>query len=83
MGDDYSFISPSEVTFGPGSSTGAESCVNISIIDDLAFELDHSFDLVLMPSDTSVTTVPTSMATTQITIMDNESKPYCIKLSLS
>ena len=57
-------------TFNSGSKNGATRCVDISIIDDSALELQQAFEVILTTEDSQV--ILGSVVATTITIMDND-----------
>ena len=50
---DYISVSSDEI-FPSGSSDNTDKCVNISIVDDMAFEDDEDFIITLSTSDPNV-----------------------------
>ena len=53
LGTDYTSVSSDEV-FPSGSTDGAMKCVNITILDDITVEGNHSFTVTLTTSDPDV-----------------------------
>ena len=71
VGSDYSPPTPFEVFYPAGSEIGTQKCVNISIMDDDAFEGTHTFTVELIdPGNTFCNVV--SPSAIQIDILDNE-----------
>ena len=63
---------PLQATFPTSSIEGATSCVNISILQDLVLEGDHSFGVEVTSATPSVVMVGTPSNET-VTILDDES----------
>ena len=72
VGDvDYVLLTPFEFPYTAGSEIGTQLCVNISIIDDIAFEGTENFTIHLVdPGNPCCILV--SPSTIQIDILDNE-----------
>ena len=69
--DDYVLPTPFELAYHAGSEIGTQLCVDISIIDDTAFEGTHNFTVHLVdPGNPCCTLV--SPSTIQIDILDND-----------
>ena len=62
-----------QATFATNSMEGATSCVNISILQDLALEGDHEFSVEVTSATPSVVTVGMPSEET-VTILDDESR---------
>ena len=70
-GDDFVLPDPLEAVFPSGTVTdGTEACLNIAIVDDVVFESDHSFGIILL--STSLPSVAVSVTLSIITIQDND-----------
>ena len=77
--DDYASVS-SVLTFPVGTSEdgpGSVQCINISITDDLAYEEDESF-LVLISAESEVAVTDPN---TTVLIADNEGNNYLCETS--
>ena len=59
------------MTFPSGSETGAMQCVNITIVDNVAFEKDEEFSVSVTAAEEGVA-INSSLATATVTILDNE-----------
>ena len=70
-GSDY-VAGPLQATFSTSSMEGATSCVNISILQDIVLEGDHSFGVEVTSATPSVVMVGTPSEET-VTILDDES----------
>ena len=70
--DDYTFVSPSFLTFPSGSSEAATQCVNISIADDNNFEQDVEIFSINLTKTVSFMNVVLDSG--KVEIRDNESK---------
>lgn len=47
-------------------------CVDIAIIDDIVFDPNESFRVVLLPLDANVTVVDGPLSETEVFIIDND-----------
>ena len=74
-GSDY-VAGPLQATFLRSSMEGATSCVNISILQDMVLEGDHSFGVEVTSATPSVVVVGTPSEET-VTILDDESTCVC------
>ena len=63
---------PLQVTFPTSSVEGSTSCVDIDILQDMAFESNHSFGVEVISATPSVVVVGTPSEET-VTILDDES----------
>ena len=63
---------PLQATFSTSSVEGSTSCVDIGILQDLALESNHSFDVEVILATPSVVVVGTPSEET-VTILDDES----------
>ena len=70
-GSDY-VAGPLQATFSTSSVEGSTSCVDIGILQDLALESNHSFDVEVILATPSVVVVGTPSEET-VTILDDES----------
>ena len=70
-GSDY-VAGPLQATFSTNSMEGATSCVNISILQDMVLEGDHSFGVEVTSATPSVVIVGTPSEGT-VLILDDES----------
>ena len=70
-GSDY-VAGPLQATFSTSSVEGSTSCVDIGILQDMAFEGDHSFGVEVISATPSVVMVGTPSEEI-VTILDDES----------
>ena len=70
-GSDY-VAGPLQATFPTSSVEGSTSCVDIGILQDLALESNHSFDVEVILTTPSVVVVGTPSEET-VVILDDES----------
>ena len=63
---------PLQATFPTSSVEGSTSCVGIDILQDMAFESNHSFGVEVISATPSVVVVGTPSEET-VTILDDES----------
>ena len=70
-GSDY-VAGPLQATFPTSSVEGSTSCVGIDILQDMAFESNHSFGVEVISATPSVVVVGTPSEET-VTILDDES----------
>ena len=73
-GPDYEPIS-SHLTFPTGSVAGDMLCVNISIVNDVLFEGDETFTVLLTVNTAGVSE---GNAVTIVTIRDDDCKLFCV-----
>ena len=71
VGSDFTVADPLMVTFPTTSASGDTACADISILDDDAFEGDHSFTVNLTSTTPTGVTIGTDSSTT-VTIQDND-----------
>ena len=71
-GSDY-VAGPLQATFPISSMEGDTSCVNISILQDLALEGDHEFSVEVTSATPSIVTVGMP-SEEMVTILDDESR---------
>ena len=70
-GEDYETGGPIEATF-PSSTTsnGDSACVDITILDDMAYESDHSFGIILGSATPDAVIIGNQFAF--VNILDND-----------
>ena len=68
--DTSDFSVPNSLFFPSGSNNGDVRCINVTIIDDLCFEKNHSFSIHITDTEDNVNTGPFIYAL--VLIIDNE-----------
>ena len=58
-----------------GSPSSTTVCIDVTILDDVIPEIDHSFTLELSSSPVSVATVAVGGESTTVTIIDDDGNP--------
>ena len=74
-GSDYSNFDDAQIIFPVGSLEDEIACINISIIDDIEFELEEMFSVETTPEDRLEITIGGGN-TISFTITDNEGKSH-------
>ena len=72
LGEDYSVADPLTATFTFGTVVGDTVCAAITIIDDAAFEFDHSFTVQLAGTDPPGVTISIPSSATVVNIHDDD-----------
>ena len=67
----FSDIVPVDVVLEFGGNFGSRRCLNITVVDDLVFESEESFDLIASVLSTNISTF---ISDSVVTIVDDDGK---------